>query len=208
MGQKIFYRECNPVREVYHRVDLLFLHGAKYSSSTWKGLGTLQIFASYGYRTIGIDLPGYGLSKDNLIDWNTDSQRVTFIETFIAEVGLKHVVIISPSMGGEYGIPVLIQSSLNQLTFELKGFVAISPNGVEKHTKVEYQKVDVPVLILFGERDRTEQQQQQQFSLLLMLKYIQCLLVNTQNKTKQNKTEKPKKTKKTKLKKKKEKKVV
>ena len=178
MGQKIFYRECLPLQEVYNTVDLLFLHGQKYSSVTWKGLGTLQIFASFGYKSVAIDLPGHGFSKNNVQIYSEDIQRINFIESFINNIGLRKVVIIAPSKSGDYAMPVLMSSIGNggnlgrSLDFELNGFVAIAPTGVEKYNKLDYQKVDVPVLIMWGERDRTDWKENAKFSILYLMRFV------------------------------------
>jgi len=38
---------------------------------------------------------------------------------------------------------------------DLRGFIAIAPQDTIKFTKGQYQSVDVPVLLMYGERDKT-----------------------------------------------------
>jgi len=152
MDNDIYYRETKPVdgTSQYHKVDILLLHGAKYTSSTWKGLGTLQLFAYYGYRTIAIDLPGYGLSKKaNKPDRD---QIIQFFETLTNLLNLKKVVIIAPSMSGEYALPLL----LGDHNVDLVGMILVAPVDTNKYSKVQYQKVKIPVLLMYGEKDRSE----------------------------------------------------
>ena len=57
----MFYRESVP--SVSSAVDpprptVLLLHGAAFSSATWRDLHTLQLLAASGHRAVAIDVPG------------------------------------------------------------------------------------------------------------------------------------------------------
>ncbi len=40
------------------KVSVLLLHGAAFSSETWKTLGTINYIAAFGYKVVAVDLPG------------------------------------------------------------------------------------------------------------------------------------------------------
>jgi len=153
MNSDIYYREANPPdgTSQYHKVDILLLHGGKYTSSTWKGLGTLQLFAYYGYRTIAIDLPGYGLSKK--ADVPSKDDIIPFFESLTDSLRLKKLVIIVPSMSGEFGLPILFQEH----NIDLVGMILIAPSDTHRYSKIDYQKIKIPVLLMYGEKDRSEE---------------------------------------------------
>lgn len=56
----LYYLEAKPSVKVKYRGNLLYLHGAAYSSHDWNRdkPSIMQISAAAGYRTIAIDLPG------------------------------------------------------------------------------------------------------------------------------------------------------
>ena len=53
---KIFYRHGNSTVKPIGNV--LFLHGAAFSSENWLSLGALTVVTAMGYRPIAVDLPG------------------------------------------------------------------------------------------------------------------------------------------------------
>lgn len=57
-GQSLFFREARPGGGQAARFSVLLLHGIRFSSETWKNLGTLLKLAQAGYRAVAIDLPG------------------------------------------------------------------------------------------------------------------------------------------------------
>ena len=133
----IYYRYTEPRGQGAHsQPDILLLHGAKYGSQTWKGLGTLQIFSYWGYRTVAIDLPGYKLSK-KATPPSGQVDIIRFMEAVIDKLKMTKVVIIAPSMSGTYGLPILLESN----NIDLRGFVAIAPQSSNKYKKEQYQSV-------------------------------------------------------------------
>lgn len=84
---------------------LLFVHGWCINKSYW----TDQVaFFSKKYRVVTMDLPGFGKSGKNRTAWNT----VTFgkdVNTVIAQLHLKNVILIGHSMAGD----IVVQAAIN-----------------------------------------------------------------------------------------------
>lgn len=142
----VYYRYTQPRGRGGHvQPDVLLLHGAKYASQTWKGLGTMQILGYWGYRTYAIDLPGYKLSKKADPPRDTKA-RLAFMEAVADKLRLSKVVIVAPSMGGEYGLPALLMNN----DIDLRGFIAVAPQDTIKYTKNQYQSVEYEICSEFA----------------------------------------------------------
>ncbi len=115
---KIFYLEFNP--ENPNRISVLLLHGMSFSSNTWLELGTIQILAALNYRTVAIDLPGFGKSTKG--SHNLEDSK--FLHILIEKLNLKNPVIVSPSYSGRYSLPYLVKFG-----DEMAGYIPISPVG-------------------------------------------------------------------------------
>lgn len=143
-GGSIYYRYVEPRGRGEHvQPDVLLLHGKKYGSKTWKGVGTLQILGYWGYKAVAIDLPGFQLSKKATAP-TTSYGRKEFIEQLIDKLRLRKVVIITPSMSGIYGLPILLEDS----NVDLRCFVAISPENTPKYNRQQYQSVKYLFIII------------------------------------------------------------
>ena len=105
-------------------VTLIFLHGVHYASSTWAELGTLEYFAELGYKTYGIDMPGFGHSDRVSVtsnDWLTDVIEKLVLsqdeEGNVDEDGGEHrhkkegkmhkIAIVSPDISIKYTLSLL-----------------------------------------------------------------------------------------------------
>ena len=121
---------------------VLLLHGARFSSETWRELGTLELLARKGYRALALDLPGYGSSEAS------ETPPARFLSTLLPLVSDRPMVIVSPSMSGRFSLPLAVGRP-----GYLAGFVPVAPAGIPAHlAKLEGSRI--PTLIFWGERDR------------------------------------------------------
>jgi abhydrolase domain-containing protein 14 len=120
---------------------VLLLHGAKFSSLTWKRLGTLEKLAGAGYRVLAVDIPGFGRSPG----WDFD--RDAFLANLLSALGLQKPVVVAPSMSGLVAFPLILQHPER-----VAGFVAIAPAGSQRYAPLAAGNA-VPTLVVWGERD-------------------------------------------------------
>ena len=121
---------------------LLFLHGASFSSQTWQELGTLTLLTGRGYRTVAVDLPGFGQSAQ------TPSVKAqTFVVEMMEAMNLDRPVIISPSMSGRYSLPAVTQAP-----DKLAGFVVVAPVGITQF-EPQLKGMTLPTLAIWGSND-------------------------------------------------------
>ncbi|XP_054694541.1 protein ABHD14A-like [Grus americana] len=148
----VFYREVSTGPQASGsaspgRPDVLFLHGQAFTSKTWEALGTLALLAGEGYHAVAIDLPGYGDSP--LAEMVATAQgRAAFLDHVLQELGMRRPVLVSPSMSGRFALPFLLARG-----DQLAGFVPVAPVGTKDYTAEQYQQVQTPTLIMYGDRD-------------------------------------------------------
>lgn len=124
-------------------LTVLFLHGASYSSRIWDDRGILDDVAAEGYRAVAVDLPGYGDTPD---DGPGDEEWLKGVIDGLG--GPEKVVVVSPSMSGDYSL-----SYLGYLPDEqLSGFVAVAPVGIEQFLRPP-DAPSVPTLLVWGSDD-------------------------------------------------------
>ncbi|XP_015907734.2 putative protein-lysine deacylase ABHD14B [Parasteatoda tepidariorum] len=182
---EVFYREALPPNDSQtHPISVLLLHGQMFSSQTWLNLGTIQMLAAMGYRTIAVDLPGYVNSPAVKI-----SDKGSFLQSLLESFNMEKPVIVSPSMSGSYALPFLVKHSE-----KLAGYVPVAPVGIENlenlpgctdlpvknqvyvplqpflHDPVpDLSFIKTPTMVVFGERDRSRSS-----ALLNLLPNSQC----------------------------------
>ncbi|NXN96944.1 ABHEA protein, partial [Rhinopomastus cyanomelas] len=92
-------------------------------------------------------MPGYGNSPP-LETVATAWGRVAFLDHVLQELGIWKPVLISPSMSGRFALPFIMLRG-----DRLSGFVPIAPVGTKEYSAEQYQHVQMPTLILYGDRD-------------------------------------------------------
>ncbi|NWI65853.1 ABHEA protein, partial [Todus mexicanus] len=78
----------------------------------------------------------------------TAQGRVAFLDHVLQQLGMWKPVLISPSMSGRFALPFLLARG-----DRLSGFVPIAPVGTKDYTAEQYQRVQTPTLIVYGDRD-------------------------------------------------------
>lgn len=135
-GKKLHYLEAGSGGST-----VLLLHGARFSSETWRGLGTIEKLAEAGHRVVALDLPGFGRSEASEFD------RDEFLVEVLDALGIERAVVVSPSMSGQFSFPLVTRASER-----VSGFVPVAPAAIDRYVKM-LPKVDVPALIVWGDKD-------------------------------------------------------
>lgn len=97
------FHEAGPTGEQLSETPILFLHGSGPGVTAWSNFGgNIEYFATH-YRTIMLDMPGFGRSSDH--EWTKayPLMAAEAIEAFLEAKGIAQVDIVGNSMGGNVG---------------------------------------------------------------------------------------------------------
>lgn len=121
---------------------VLLLHGARFSSETWRELGTIEVLAKEGFRVVALDLPGFGESEESNI------APESFLASVLPLVTDGPVAVVSPSMSGRYSFPLL-----ERRPSYVAGFAPVAPASIAEFID-KIRGSNVNALVVWGEKDK------------------------------------------------------
>ena len=128
--------------------DVILLHGAKFSSSTWEKIGTIRILTEEGYRVIAPDLPGG--KGQSALDGVEDSPE-SLLNAILTTYSVTRPIILAPSMSGRYALPYLIK-----YPNAVRAFIPVAPTIPPLFNVSRVNAVNIngfPSLVIWGQND-------------------------------------------------------
>ena len=99
-GFTFHFHEASPAGTPESEIPVLFLHGSGPGVTAWSNFGDNLPYFAARFRTILLDMPGFGLSSDH--EWERAYPLVAAdaIDAFLEAKGVAQVDIVGNSMGG------------------------------------------------------------------------------------------------------------
>jgi abhydrolase domain-containing protein 14 len=139
------------------RITVILFHGNALSLDSWKKTKTLEVLSSKGFRVFAIDLPaGKGSMSDKLspkVLKDHPDRIIGVIDGIFdaLEVGDSPFAIVGPSMGGGFALAYALSRPKR-----VGALILIGPSvyRIPDEEKRKLSGLEIPVLLIWGERDR------------------------------------------------------
>lgn len=122
---------------------VLLLHGGRFSSETWRELGTLGVLAEADLRVVAPDLPGFGASERGT------GERGAFLAAFLDALAIERATVVAPSMSGSFAFPFVLAHPER-----VAAFVPVAPAAIPPSAET-LASIEVPTLVVWGSADTT-----------------------------------------------------
>jgi abhydrolase domain-containing protein 14 len=139
---------------VKNKLTVVLFHGNAFSLDNWRETKTLDSLTKAGYPTYAIDLPAGRGSKSDKVDeakFHNYRELVPTVERIFAKLGIafRDLVLVGPSMGGGFAVAYSVVH-----TQRVQALVLLSPAlQLGEGEKEELAKLEIPVLLLWGDSD-------------------------------------------------------
>ncbi len=139
------------------RRTVVLFHGNAFSLDSWKKTKTLDRLSSAGCRVFAIDLPaGKGSMSDKLspkVLKNEPDRIMTVLDRLFdaLDVGDSPFAIVGPSMGGGFALAYALSRPKR-----VAALLLVSPSvyRIAEQEKRKLRDLEIPVLLVWGDRDR------------------------------------------------------
>jgi abhydrolase domain-containing protein 14 len=150
-GLKLRIRTSAQVGTAPGKPTVVLFHGFSFSIDEWEKIGTLSELSRRGIPYLAVDLPKGKATKSQRRTESQTSAYVPMLKTLFETAGIDPVqsklIIIGPSMGGSFALAYALEKP-----GEVLGLILVAPSlaGVDQEA---LENLDVPVLLIWGEKD-------------------------------------------------------
>ena len=129
--------------------NFILLHDSRQTSASWAGIDALRKIGQWGFNVYAPDYPGFGNSEsnDSYNFGSSPSKGASFIRDFAEKLYLSSINIVGPSVSAGTALKSIIDYP--EL---INSVIIIGGLGVD-HILNEMNRIDKPVLILWGGKD-------------------------------------------------------
>jgi abhydrolase domain-containing protein 14 len=154
---------------------VVLFHGHSFSLDDWDKIGTYGELSSRSIPFIAVHLPKGKASKSQKREESEVSGYIPLLMELFKQVGihpvLSKLIIVGPSMGGAFALAYALEKK-----DEVLGLVLIAPSlaGVNREA---LENLEVPVLLIWGEKDNMFPLDQHGRELKEMLPQAKLLII-------------------------------